>query len=67
LAKKDNPSENLKENIDNTVANLHEAEDYLNEQSSEVTADKRQVIEAKNARREEIIKGSIAAKKDEAR
>jgi len=68
LSKKDNPSEykaHLKENIDHTVANLHEAENYLNEQSSEITADKKQVIEAKNARREESIKDFIAAKKEE--
>ncbi|HZK54799.1 MAG TPA: small acid-soluble spore protein Tlp [Desulfosporosinus sp.] len=68
MTKKDNPSEykaNLKENIDHTVANLHEAEDYLYEQSSEITSDKKQIIEAKNARREESIKDSIAAKKDQ--
>jgi len=67
LSKKDNPSEykaNIKENIDHTVANLHEAEAYLYEQSSEITEDKKQVIEAKNFRREDSIKGSIAAKKD---
>ena len=67
MAKKDNPSEykvHLKENIDHTEANLHEAEAYLYEQSSEITADKKQIIEAKNFRREESIKASIAAKKD---
>lgn len=68
MAKKENPAEykaNLKENIDNTASNLHEAENYLEEFSSEITAEKRQVIEARNSRREASINSSIAAKKEE--
>jgi len=68
LAKKDNPGDykaNLQEHIDHTVANLHEAETYLDEHASEISADKKYVIEAKNYRREDSIKGFKASKKDE--
>lgn len=47
----------LQEHIDRTTANLHEAEDYLDEHASEITAGKKQQIEAENARRVESIKG----------
>ena len=69
MAKSDNPSDyeaHLQEHIDHTVANLHEAENYLDEHASEITAGKKQVIEAKNDRREESIKGFMAGKEDEA-
>ena len=68
MAKTDNPADyeaHLQEHIDHTVANLHEAEDYLDEHSANITAGKKQVIEAENDRREESIKGFMAAKKDE--
>lgn len=69
MAKPDNREDNeahLQQHIDHTLANLHEAEDYLNEHSDEITADEKQEIEAKNDRREESIKGFIKEKKDEA-
>ena len=47
----------LQEHIGNTVANLHKAEDYLNEHEDEITAGRKQKIEAENDRREESIKG----------
>jgi len=68
LAKTDNPADykaHLQEHIDHTVANLHEAEDYLDEHAGEITAGKKQVIEAKNDRREKSINGFMAGKKDE--
>jgi len=70
LAKPDNRADNeahLQEHIDNTVANLQEAEDYLDEHAGEITADEKQVIKAKNDRRKESINGFVAEKKDEAR
>ena len=60
MAKPDNRADNevhLQEHIDHTLANLHEAEDYLDEHADEITADEKQGIEAKNDRREESIKG----------
>lgn len=68
MAKTDNRADyetHLQEHIDHTVANLQEAEDYLDEHSGEITAGKKQVIEAKNDRRVESIKGFMAGKKDE--
>lgn len=69
MAKPDNRLDNeahLQQHIDHTLANLHEAEDYLNEHSAEITADEKQGIEAKNDRRKESIKGFVEEKKDEA-
>lgn len=69
MAKPDNRADNeahLQEHIDNTVANLQEAEDYLDEHAGEISADEKQVIEAKNVRRKESINGFVAEKKDEA-
>jgi len=68
LAKPDNRADNeahLQEHIDHTIANLHEAEDYLDEHASEITADEKQIIKAKNDRRKESIKSFMAEKKDE--
>lgn len=69
MAKPDNRADNevhLQQHIDHTIANLHEAEEYLNEHSSEIPAHEKEMIEAKNNRREESINGFIAEKKDEA-
>ncbi len=69
MAKPDNRSDNeahLQEHIDHTIANLHKAEDYLDEHGDEITADEKQVIKAKNDRRKESIEHFIAEKKDEA-
>lgn len=68
MAKTDNRADyeaHLQEHIDHTVANLQEAEDYLDEHAGELTAGKKHVIEAKNARRKESIEGFIAGKKIE--
>ena len=69
MAKPDNRADNeahLQEHIDHTLANLREAEDYLDEHADEITPDEKQAIEAKNDRRKESINGFIAEKKDEA-
>jgi len=69
LAKPDNRADNeahLQEHIDHTAANLQEAEDYLDEHASEITADEKQMVEAKNERRKQSIDAFIAEKKDEA-
>lgn len=69
MAKPDNRADNevhLQEHIDHTIANLREAEDYLDEHAGEITADEKQAIKAKNDRRKESIRGFAAEKKDEA-
>lgn len=69
MAKPDNRADNeahLQEHIDHTMANLHEAEDYLDEHGDEITVNEKQDIEAKNDRRKESIKSFIAEKRDEA-
>lgn len=70
LSKPENRADNkahLQEHIDSTVANFYEAEDYLNEHVGEITAGKKQKIEAENDRREESIKGFEANLNHEAR
>jgi small acid-soluble spore protein (thioredoxin-like protein) len=47
----------LQEHIDHTIVNLQEAEEYLDKHEDEITSGKQQVIEAKNDRRVESIKG----------
>lgn len=68
MAKPDNRADNaahLQEHIDNTQENMREAEDYLDEHASEISADEKQTIQAKNQRRQESIEGFAAEKKDE--
>ncbi|MFD0697147.1 small acid-soluble spore protein Tlp [Paenibacillus sp. GCM10027628] len=68
MAKPDNRENNparLQNAIDHTIANLHEAEDYLDEHADEISAQDKQNIEAKNERRKESISGFIAEKRDE--
>jgi small acid-soluble spore protein (thioredoxin-like protein) len=68
MAKPDDRSNNparLQNAIDHTIANLHEAEDYLEEHADEISAEDKQSIESKNERRKESISGFIAEKKDE--
>lgn len=68
MAKPDNRADNeahLQEHIDHTLANLREAEDYLDEHADEITSDEKQTIESKNDRRKESIKSFIAEKRDE--
>ncbi|KWX69432.1 MULTISPECIES: small acid-soluble spore protein Tlp [Paenibacillus] len=69
MAKPDNRADNvehLQQSIQHTMQNLHEAEDYLNEFSSEISSKEREQIEAKNERRKESIKGFREEVKDEA-
>ncbi len=56
----------MQQHIDHTIANLHEAEDYLDEHAGELTPEEKQMIAAKNARRKDSVKSFIAEKKDEA-
>ncbi|MNR43145.1 Small, acid-soluble spore protein Tlp [compost metagenome] len=68
MAKPDNRADNaahLQEHIEHTAANLQEAEDYLDEHADEISADEKQVIEAKNNRRQESINSFEAEKEDE--
>ncbi|HZW83830.1 MAG TPA: hypothetical protein VFF14_10485 [Candidatus Deferrimicrobium sp.] len=70
MAKPDNRADNevhLQENIDHTLANLHEAEDYLDEHAAEITSEEKHIIEAKNDRRKESVRGFIAEKRDESK
>ncbi|UJF35991.1 small acid-soluble spore protein Tlp [Paenibacillus hexagrammi] len=69
MAKPDNRADNevhLQNAIDNTMANINEAEDYLDEHADEISATDKQAIEAKNQRRRQSIQGFIEEKKDEA-
>ncbi|MEK5240366.1 small acid-soluble spore protein Tlp [Paenibacillus sp. FSL L8-0470] len=69
MAKPDNRADNvehLQQSIQHTERNLREAEDYLNEFSSEISSEERSQIEAKNERRKESIRGFRAEVKDEA-
>ncbi|CAN7313194.1 small acid-soluble spore protein Tlp [Paenibacillus sp. LjRoot56] len=68
MAKPDNREDNparIQNAIDNTMANLNEAEEYLDEHADEISAVDKESIESKNARRKESINGFIAEKKDE--
>jgi len=69
MAKPDNRADNeehLQLHIDHTIANLEEAEDYLDEHASEISADEKQTIEEKNERRKDSIDAFASEKKDEA-
>lgn len=68
MAKPDNRADNaehLQAHIENTEANLQEAQDYLDEHASEIAPQERQAIEAKNERRQESIDSFEAEKQDE--
>ncbi|MFC5652928.1 small acid-soluble spore protein Tlp [Paenibacillus solisilvae] len=68
MAKPDNRADNaahLQEHIEHTEANLQEAEDFLDEHASEISAEQKQGIEAKNERRQASIESFEAEKQDE--
>ncbi|MFC5453097.1 small acid-soluble spore protein Tlp [Paenibacillus aestuarii] len=68
MAKPDDRSNNparLQNAIDHTLANMNEAEDYLDEHADEISAVDKQNIEEKNQRRQQAINGFIEEKKDE--
>ncbi|AFQ43207.1 spore protein [Desulfosporosinus meridiei] len=65
MTKTDNEADykaHLQEHMDNTVANLKEAEDYLEKHAGELTAAKKHLIEDQNDRRKESIKGFTLGK-----
>ncbi|MDG0794988.1 small acid-soluble spore protein Tlp [Cohnella ginsengisoli] len=69
MAKPDNRADNvehLQQATENTLKNLGEAEDYLNEFSSEIGSEERERIEEKNERRRHSIEGFREEIKDEA-
>ncbi|MDQ1909249.1 small acid-soluble spore protein Tlp [Paenibacillus sp. GD4] len=69
MAKPDNRADNvehLQSNINHTIANLEEAEEYLAEHADEITPqDKEQILE-KNARRRESLSSFRSEIRDEA-
>lgn len=69
MAKPDDRSDNvekLQEMVQNTIENIRESRDYLNENAVEISSDEKANLEAKNARREESIEGFRSEIKDEA-
>lgn len=67
--KPDNRSDNVEKienNIDHTLQNMNEAEDYLKAHADEMSSQDKQTIENKNERRKESIDGLRSEIKDEA-
>lgn len=70
MAKPDNRADNaahLQKHIDHTIANLHEAEEYLDEHANEIPVKEKRQIETKNERRKDSINSFIDEKRDETR
>ncbi|NBI27826.1 small acid-soluble spore protein Tlp [Chengkuizengella marina] len=68
-AKPDNRDDNvekLQEAVQNTIGNLRESEDYLEEFGDEIGNHEQQDIESKNERRKQSIQGLREEIKDEA-
>ncbi|AWB45056.1 small acid-soluble spore protein Tlp [Paenibacillus sp. CAA11] len=68
--KPDNRADNverLQESIQNTLQNLHEGEEYLDEHAAELSGEEQRQVAAKNERRRESIEGFREEVKDEAR
>ncbi len=57
--------EKLQRSIDNTMANLREAEDFVKAHGDEMSAQDKHDIEEKNERRERATEGFRAEIKDE--
>ena len=69
MAKPDDRSDNAEKlvtDVQNTLENLHEADDYLSEHADEISAEEEQTIVSKNERRRESIEGKREEIKDEA-
>ncbi|MDQ0194673.1 small acid-soluble spore protein Tlp [Paenibacillus wynnii] len=69
MAKPDNRADNvehLQQHIQDTIENLREGEEYLNEFSSEISSGERNQIEEKNDRRRVSIQAFREEVKDEA-
>jgi len=69
VAKPDNRGDDvpkLQRMITNTIRNLREAEEYLDEHADEIGAEERSRIEAKNERRRQSLENLRAEIRDEA-
>lgn len=69
MAKPDNRADNvekLQDMVQDTLQNLHEAEDYLDEHADEISSTELNDIQQKNANRRESIEGFREEIKDEA-
>jgi small acid-soluble spore protein (thioredoxin-like protein) len=70
MANPDNRADNvekLQKNVQNTIENLHEAEEYLQEHADEIAPLEAEAVKAKNERRRESIEGIREEIRDEAR
>jgi small acid-soluble spore protein (thioredoxin-like protein) len=69
MAKPDNREDNvehLQTSINNTIENIEESEQYLNEYADEIDVQDKQTLEAKNERREESLEAFRNEIEDEA-
>lgn len=69
MAKPDDRSDNvekLQDNIQNSIQNFREGQDYLSEHADEISGEEKQHIEEKNAKRLNSIRGFREEVKDEA-
>jgi small acid-soluble spore protein (thioredoxin-like protein) len=69
MAKPDDRSDNvehLQEHIQNTIGNLEEAEQYLDEHADEISSEELNTVAEKNTRRRESIASFREEVKDEA-
>ncbi|WP_123040653.1 small acid-soluble spore protein Tlp [Cohnella candidum] len=69
MAKPDDRSDNvekLQEMVQNTIDNLEESEDYLDEHAEEIAPQEREAIEQNNDNRRESIEGFRSEIQDEA-
>ncbi|MBW5448179.1 small acid-soluble spore protein Tlp [Cohnella sp. CFH 77786] len=70
MAKPDDRSDNvekLQEMIGNTIDNLEESEDYLDEHADEIAPQEAEALSGKNENRRQSIQGFRSEIKDEAR
>ena len=68
MAKPDNRADNvehLQKNINHTIGNMEEAEQYLAEHADEISPQEKQQIEAKNERREQSLQSFRSEIQDE--
>jgi small acid-soluble spore protein (thioredoxin-like protein) len=69
MAKPDNRKDNvehLQNSINNTIENMEETEQYLNEHSDEITPQENQTLISKNERREDSLSAFRSEIEDEA-
>ncbi|MED4602942.1 small acid-soluble spore protein Tlp [Paenibacillus validus] len=68
MAKPDNRADNvehLQNNINNTIENLEESEEYLAEHADEISPDEKQQVASKNERRRNSLESFRSEIKDE--